>query len=132
MGERWRHLARRSGPGQGRSARGACFAPYGSVFRYPDAVRTVQGPGLTVVLPRLRGDGDNADAALILAMYIEAAGHRATVRHSPGQARDRYRAGRAKKPSISSSVLPRVSGNRNADARKYTTVHAAPKKKIVE
>jgi signal transduction histidine kinase/CheY-like chemotaxis protein len=73
------------------------------------------GPGLgsrfTVVLPRLRGDGDdaldepvatgtgapaealdvlivddNVDAAQILAMYIEAVGHRATVWHSPGKA----------------------------------------------
>jgi PAS domain S-box-containing protein len=73
------------------------------------------GPGrgsrFTVVLPRLRVEGDdaggvpgtaqpappeqalevlivddNVDAAQILAMYIEAVGHRATVWHSPGQA----------------------------------------------
>jgi CheY-like chemotaxis protein len=73
------------------------------------------GPGLgsrfTVVLPRLRTDSDealdepvatgtdapaealdvlivddNVDAAQILAMYIEAVGHRATVWHSPGKA----------------------------------------------
>ena len=31
---------------------------------------------------------DNVDAAQILAMYIEALGHRATVRHSPGKALD--------------------------------------------
>jgi len=74
-----------------------------------------EGPGrgsrFTVVLPRLRSDGDdtgeepvatgaaapaealgvlivddNVDAAQILAMYIEAVGHRATVWHSPGKA----------------------------------------------
>jgi PAS domain S-box-containing protein len=73
------------------------------------------GPGsgsrFTVVLPRLASDGDdggdelvatgaaapaealdvlivddNVDAAQILAMYIEAVGHRATVWHSPGKA----------------------------------------------
>jgi PAS domain S-box-containing protein len=73
------------------------------------------GPGrgsrFTVVLPRLRVEGDdaddepaavgavapaealevlivddNVDAAQILAMYIEAVGHRATVWHSPGKA----------------------------------------------
>ena len=73
------------------------------------------GPGLgsrfTVVLPRLRSEvdeapdepvatgtgapaealdvlivDDNVDAAQILAMYIEAVGHRATVWHSPGKA----------------------------------------------
>jgi PAS domain S-box-containing protein len=73
------------------------------------------GPGrgsrFTVVLPRLRVEGDdaggvpgtvqpappeqalevlivddNVDAAQILAMYIEAVGHRATVWHSPGRA----------------------------------------------
>jgi PAS domain S-box-containing protein len=73
------------------------------------------GPGrgsrFAVVLPRLRSEGDdgsdepvatgarapaealdvlivddNVDAAQILAMYIEAVGHRATVWHSPGKA----------------------------------------------
>ncbi|WP_322400610.1 PAS domain S-box protein [Massilia luteola] len=73
------------------------------------------GPGrgsrFTVALPRLRGEADdagdepvatgaaaaaealdilivddNVDAAQILAMYIEAVGHRATVWHSPGKA----------------------------------------------
>ena len=81
----------------------------GSVAAHSD------GPGrgsrFTVTLPRLRVDGDdgeadialadlpappealevlivddNVDAAQILAMYIDAVGHRATVWHSPGQA----------------------------------------------
>jgi CheY-like chemotaxis protein len=81
----------------------------GTVSAYSDG--TGLGSRFTVVLPRLRSEGDeafeepvatgtgapaealdvlivddNVDAAQILAMYIEAVGHRATVWHSPGKA----------------------------------------------
>jgi signal transduction histidine kinase/CheY-like chemotaxis protein len=94
-----------------------------------------RGSRFTVVLPRLAREGDdadaepvatgaaappealdvlivddNVDAAQILAMYIEAVGHRATVWHSPGKALA-YAAGRQPDVCVLDIGLPEFDGH---------------------